>query len=171
MSAERSLPEPSACPTDPATAFLAYLDYFRAEVRRKTSDLGVSSTTSSVPSGWTPAELVSHLVHMERRWLVWGFLGEQVVRPWGDEDASERWRTDQPLDELLDDLDKGGHRTHTIVGSHSLSDLATPGGRFPVGQPLPTLLSILFHVMQEYARHMGHLDIARELIDGVTGEG
>jgi hypothetical protein len=23
----------------------------------------------------------------------------------------------------------------------------------------------------EYARHVGHLDIARELIDGVTGEG
>jgi hypothetical protein len=29
---------------------------------------------------------------------------------------------------------------------------------------------VLFHVLQEYARHAGHLDIARELVDGVTGE-
>jgi hypothetical protein len=29
---------------------------------------------------------------------------------------------------------------------------------------------ILFHVFQEYARHLGHLDIVRELVDGVTGE-
>jgi hypothetical protein len=27
-----------------------------------------------------------------------------------------------------------------------------------------------FHVLQEYARHTGHLDIARELADGATGE-
>jgi hypothetical protein len=29
---------------------------------------------------------------------------------------------------------------------------------------------ILTYVLQEYARHAGHLDIARELIDGTTGE-
>ena len=34
----------------------------------------------------------------------------------------------------------------------------------------PTLEGILFHVFQEYARHAGHLDIARELADGHTGE-
>jgi hypothetical protein len=34
----------------------------------------------------------------------------------------------------------------------------------------PSLGRILFHLVQEYARHVGHLDIARELIDGQTGE-
>jgi len=28
----------------------------------------------------------------------------------------------------------------------------------------------LFHLLQEYVRHAGHLDIARQLIDGETGE-
>jgi hypothetical protein len=32
------------------------------------------------------------------------------------------------------------------------------------------LVRILFHLPQEYARHVGHLDVARELIDGRTGE-
>ena len=35
--------------------------------------------TSRVPSGWTPLELLSHVLHMERRWFVWGFLGEDVA--------------------------------------------------------------------------------------------
>jgi len=34
----------------------------------------------------------------------------------------------------------------------------------------PQLQWILLHLLQEYARHTGHLDIARELIDGATGE-
>ncbi len=44
------------------------------------------------------------------------------------------------------------------------------GGRFPPGEPAPSLGRILFHLLQEYARHVGHLDVAREMIDGVTGE-
>jgi hypothetical protein len=35
---------------------------------------------------------------------------------------------------------------------------------------LPALIWILFHLLQEYARHLGHLDVARELADGVVGE-
>jgi hypothetical protein len=37
-------------------------------------------------------------------------------------------------------------------------------------RPLPTLAWILTYVLQEYARHAGHLDVAREVIDGTTGE-
>ncbi|MEE6309748.1 DUF664 domain-containing protein [Plantactinospora veratri] len=36
--------------------------------------------------------------------------------------------------------------------------------------PAPTLGRILFHLFQEYARHGGQLDIARELLDGTVGE-
>jgi hypothetical protein len=38
------------------------------------------------------------------------------------------------------------------------------------GDDPPTLERILFHLLQEYARHAGHLHIVRELIDGETGE-
>jgi hypothetical protein len=44
------------------------------------------------------------------------------------------------------------------------------GGRFADGDDLPTLAWVLHHVLQEYARHAGHLDIARELVDEATGE-
>lgn len=165
------LPEPGRSASD-ATLLATYLDYFRSEVRRKTADLDPSQvTTSALPSGWTAAELVSHLVHMERRWFVWGFLGEQVERPWGDQDAEGRWTTTTALDELLDVLDRGGRRTSDTLQSHPLATQAAIGGRFGGAEPPPTLLTIAFHVLQEYARHTGHLDIVRELIDGTTGEG
>ncbi len=43
-------------------------------------------------------------------------------------------------------------------------------GRFKTPDEAPPLARILFHLLHEYARHVGHLDIARELIDGSKGE-
>lgn len=156
---------------DPAAGFAEYLDFFRAEVRRKCSGLGNDElATSVVPSGWTLPTLVEHLVHMERRWLVWGFLGEDVPHPRADRAADGSFVTERPINVLLDALDEGGRRTRSIVESHELTDQAEVGGMYAAGDSLPTLLSILLHVSQEYARHLGHIDIARELIDGLAGE-
>jgi uncharacterized damage-inducible protein DinB len=174
MSRVPSLPSPSTATSEPGEAFVTYLDFFRDAARRKVADLDRKALQESLlPSGWTPVELISHLAHMERRWLVHGFLGEQVDDPWGDNEggtASGRWATDRTLDDLLTAMADGGRRTAEIVATHDLLAHAATGGRFPDGEPTPTLIAILFHVMQEYARHLGHLDIVRELIDGATGE-
>lgn len=50
------------------------------------------------------------------------------------------------------------------------SDVSALTGRFRDEASAPQLQWILLHLVQEYARHLGHLDIARELIDGHTGE-
>lgn len=166
-----SLPSPATATSDPAKAFVTYLDFFRDAVVRKVAGLDDAALHDGrLPSGWTPIELISHLVHMEQRWLLWGFLGEQVDDPWGDEDEAGAWATERTLEDLLSALAAGGHRTAQIVADHDLQDRAATGGRFPAGEPAPTLIAILFHVMQEYARHVGHLDIVRELIDGTVGE-
>ena len=75
--------------------------------------------TSRVPSGWTPIELLKHVVYMERRWLVWGFLAEPVPDPWGDADADDRWvvAEDEPVDELVAAMLAGGERTRSIVAA------------------------------------------------------
>ena len=61
-----------------------------------------------------------------------------------------------------------GRRTRAVLASTPLERSAAVGGRFE-GNP-PTLAWICFHVLQEYARHTGHLDIAVELAGGPTGE-
>ncbi len=165
-------PDPDAGARDPAELFVTYLDFFRAEVVRKVEGLDDATLDSSrVPSGWTPRQLIDHLVHMERRWFVWGFLGEEVTEPWGDHDADGVWRSASTLDELVDRLTEGGRRTTEILRDHPLTATSASTGRFADQDDVPTLLAVAFHVLQEYARHAGHLDIGRELIDGMTGEG
>lgn len=166
--------EPTLDSADPAAQVAAYLDYYRGVVERKLDGLtDAQLRTSRLPSGWTPLELLTHLVHMERRWFVWGFLGEQVPDPWGDH-ADGRpdgaWLVPDGVgaDELLAALHAGGGRTRQILATHDLAERGAVGGRFDADPP--TLTWICFHVLQEYARHAGHLDIARELADGVTGE-
>ena len=74
-------PEPASTP-DLRGLMLDYLDFFRSVVAGKLVGLSPDQVTESVvPSGWTPAGLALHLANVERRWLVWGFLGEQVRRP------------------------------------------------------------------------------------------
>ena len=54
-------------------------------------------------------------------------------------------------------------RTRAVLRDHPLDAPASPGGRF-ASDP-PTLEWICFHVLAEYARHAGHLDIVTELAD------
>lgn len=173
MAAMQAFPEPSGELDDPRALLLLYLDYYRAVVAGKLRGLSVEELRSSrLPSGWTPLELLIHLVHMEQRWLRWGFAAEPVLEPWGDVGADGRWAVGDAdsLDELLGRLHDGGRRTRQIVEGAGLSEVAAVGGRFEADADRPSLAWICFHVLQEYARHAGHLDIVRELSDGTVGE-
>jgi hypothetical protein len=164
-------PEPGPSADVPAL-FLTYLDYYRDTVADRLAGLTeAQARTSLVPSGWTPVELVKHLTFMERRWLVWGFLAEPVPQPWGDR-AGDRWHVgpDETVAALVAALHQGGRRTREIVEATPAETPAALGGRFTDPAHRPTLTAILFHVLQEYARHAGHLDIVREQLDGRTGE-
>ena len=174
MPVQTTFPEPSHELADPAALLPLYLDFYRDTVAKKLDGLTDDQLRTTVlPSGWTPLELLKHLVFMEQRWLRWGFLGEQVAEPWGDRDVSaDRWsvRPGETVDVLLVALRSGGERTSAVVREHALDELAADTGRFGGGEDTPTLAWILFHVLQEYARHVGHLDVVRELIDGHVGE-
>ncbi|WP_037605046.1 DinB family protein [Streptacidiphilus rugosus] len=167
--------KPERDEADPALLLLGFLDFHRAAVERKIRGLGEDELrTSRLPSGWSPLQLLKHLVFMERRWLVWGFLAEPLPDPHGDENAEGNWRVlpEDTADTLLAALHEGGARTRAIARRSALGDVARTGGRFRPGDPKPppTLAWILCYVLQEYARHCGHLDVARELADGDTGE-
>ncbi|MBM9465650.1 DUF664 domain-containing protein [Aeromicrobium sp. YIM 150415] len=163
-------PEPGST-DDLRGLLLDYLDYYRAVITDKLDGLGPDQLVSTnVPSGWTPAGLVNHLVHAERRWLVWGFLAEPVDDPWRDMAPSGGWVTlETRYDELERALLDAGRRTRAIVEEHDLTETAGVGGRFPDHASAPQLQWILLHLVQEYARHAGHLDIAREVLDGHGG--
>ena len=167
-------PAPTGPPAPRGEVLLGYLDYFRWVVVSKVQGLSDAQLRVSVlPSGWTVLELVKHLMHVEQRWLVWGFDGQPVARPWGDSQDSQDGRWYVPDTEhgpdLVRALQAQGAVTSTVVRAHELSDVGRPGERWDGAAP-PTLERVLFHLLQEYARHAGHLDVVRELIDGKVGE-
>jgi Protein of unknown function (DUF664) len=158
---------------DPAEVMLGLLDFYRDVVVAKLDGMSEADLRGSrLPSGWSPIELLKHLVYMERRWLRWGFTAEQVPDPWGDDGPDGRWRVEpgESVAGLVDRLRAGGLRTREIVAGAALTDRGAIGGRFTGDREPPALSWILAHVLQEYARHAGHLDIVRELADGAIGE-
>ena len=91
--------------------------------------------------------------------------------PWRDAADGDGWVTpDASPDDLRRALSAAGDASRAVVEAHELTETARTGGRFVDEESAPQLQWILLHLIQEYARHAGHLDIARELIDGSTGE-
>ncbi len=155
-----------------------YLDWVREDIIRTVTSLPENEQrTSRLPSGWTLIELLSHVFHMEQRWFVWGFLGESVDRPWGDWSEAEPWTDDDSgearagarwvvsagitAEDIALELRVLGSRTRGVLKEHRMDTVGTPGGRF--GDNPPTLEWICFHVLAEYARHAGQLDVAAEI--------
>jgi uncharacterized damage-inducible protein DinB len=164
-------PEPTAAASSRAEVLLRYLDFFRDRLAAKLAGLPAEELRRSrLPSGWTPIELLRHLTFVEMRWVEWGFGGRDVPDPWGDV-KDGRWYV--PAGETLGDLVAALHaqaaRTAAIVGSHDVADVGQPGERWDGADPA-SLERVLLHLVQEYARHVGQLDIVAELAGGPTGE-
>ena len=148
--------------------FTGYLDYFRSRLVSKLQSLPPEALrTSMLPSGWTPVELLKHLRYVERRWVEWGFGGRQVADVWGDE-QNGRWHVgpQESLADLVAALRDQAATTAAIVAAH---DLAEIGQGWDGAEPA-SLERVLFHLVQEYARHMGQLDVVSELAGGEVGE-
>lgn len=125
------------------------------------------------PTGTNLLGLVKHLAVVEL-----GYFGEVFGRPsdepqpWFDDGAepnADMWAT---ADESREQICALYRRTwaHADATIEALPLDAT--GRvpwWPEGRNEPTLHRILVHVIAETARHAGHADIVRELIDGRVG--
>jgi hypothetical protein len=158
---------PDVTVSDPFTLLLGYLDWFREALERKTAGLSDEQLLTPLPEvGWSPIGLVQHLGWVERRWLQWGFRALDVESyPPGDE-----WAVTGDVAGVWAFYRGEVARSKEILAGASLLDASRVGGRFPSAEQTPSLSRILFHLYQEYARHLGHLDIVRQLVDGSTGE-
>ena len=74
---------------------------------------------------------------------------------------------DVPLDRLLDEYDAQCVRSRAIADALSLDAVEQDP---PAGQEPCSLRWILLHMIEETARHNGHLDVIREFADGTTGQ-
>jgi len=119
-----------------------------------------------LPSHWTCAGLVHHLtIDVERFWFRAVVGGE----PMTDDEPDNAW--DVPADmtpvAVLDGYRREIELADAIIAATSLESAPAwwPEDLFGTWR-LADLREILLHVIAETACHAGHLDAARELIDG-----
>ncbi len=146
---------------DERELYLAWLDFLRGAVLRNLEGLGDEEAR------WRPeGRLISllgianHLTRVEWRWIDGGFLDEATSR--SEEEFS-------PGAELSVDGAVAAYRARaasTDATVRSLESLEVPC-RTKEGTDLRW---VLLHLFNETARHAGHADAVRELLDGTTGE-
>lgn len=167
---------PSMRLADPGQLLAAFLDCHRDTLLRKLDGLTDEQLAGSIlPSDWSPLGLLKHLTYVERRWLRWGFLAADVQDPWGDADPDRPdgpWSVgaDETYESLLADYRAETDRSRRLLADTPIARRSAVGGRFDDEAAAPALGWICCHLLQEYARHIGQLDVVRELLDGSTGE-
>jgi uncharacterized damage-inducible protein DinB len=158
---------------DERTTLTQFLKYVRLTVHAKCVDLAPDDAGKApLPTSplMTVAGLVSHLRWVEAFWIDSVFLGEEIDHPGTDEDPDREMRIGplRPLQELLDEYEAQAARTDEVIATHDW-DAGSKRINTATGEPM-ALRFIIMHLIEETARHNGHIDILRELADGVTGD-
>ena len=158
---------------DERTVLTTLLDYVRDTVHVKCAGLTDEQARRAPLPGsplTTISGLVSHLRWVEYYWIRVILLGEEDRMPVTEEDpdAEMRLGLDVPLARLLAEYRASCTQLNALVAP---LDLDTPSrGALSWRDEPVTLRWVLFHLIEETARHNGHLDILREMADGVTGQ-
>jgi uncharacterized damage-inducible protein DinB len=157
---------------DERTTITTFLDYARGTVHAKCAGLPDEGARLAPLAGsplMTIAGVVSHLRWVESSWLEQTFLGQPIDAPWTEEDPDREFRiaTQLPIADVLEDYRATCDRHRELVAGFDL-DTPSRGELSWRTEPVP-LRWILFHLIEETARHNGHLDLLRELADGTRG--
>jgi uncharacterized damage-inducible protein DinB len=145
---------------DERELLLNWLGYLRGAVVRNLHGVSEQDAHRRPDGKLLPlAGIANHLIGVERRWIDGGMLGGSIYR--GEEEFFPGSET--TVRALVAAYRERGAKTDEVVRSHPLD---TPNTR----QAGVTLRWVLLHLINETARHAGHADAVRELIDGATGE-
>jgi hypothetical protein len=155
---------------DERTQLDAWLEFYRATVLEKCDGLKVAQLKERPVASSTLSLLgiVRHMTFVEQIWFENRFAGIDVVEYYkepGDRDADFNNLESAAAEEVFDLYVSAIATSNEVVKGHSLDEIAQ---RERQGKSFD-LRWIYIHMIEEYARHCGHADLLRELIDGTTG--
>ena len=149
-----------------------WLEYYRETVLLKIDGLdGEQLARRSVPpSALSPAGILRHLADVEAYWLLEVLHGEEQPDPHCSDDNPDGDFLDATAETALADVAAYREQVEASRAAQARwPDLDAPVLGWRRGQEL-NLRWILSHLLEEYARHQGHLDLLCEAVDGRTGE-
>jgi hypothetical protein len=142
------------------TTVLALLQYQRESFVRKLSGVDEAAARGAlVASGATLLWLAKHMARAESLWIEERFAGGSATVP------DDIVRADDTVAGAISVYRATWPRVDAIVAAAAFEDSCRQ-----VGTEAPVNLRwVVMHLLEETARHAGHVDILRELTDGVTG--
>lgn len=158
--------EAPAVLTDERTALQAFLTRQRELVGWKLADCEAAVLQGvRTPGGMTALGVVQHLTNVERSWWRDDVLGESgLTFGWSPDSPNEEFRV-PPTATTAAVL--AAYEAECRACDAAITDL-------PLDQAgantRATVRWVYLHLLEETARHLGHLDLLRELADGATGE-
>jgi hypothetical protein len=155
---------------DEREMLVSFLDFQRESMVMKIEGLTEEQARwKPAPTSNSMINLIQHLGWAEKWWFRINFHGEKLDVPWTKEDPDAELRVpdDRRIEEVVAFYRGETRRANEIVrAAPSLDERAA----FTIRTDgVPTLRWIVNHMIEETARHAGHADITRELIDGKTG--
>jgi uncharacterized damage-inducible protein DinB len=155
-------PEESS-PADERTMARGWLTHLRESAIFKLDALDDGQLRwRPTPKANSLGAIVVHLGYAERLWLRVIFAGEQMDMGWRQRmfDLPDGWSTDDVIGFYRAEI----AAADAVLDSAETLDLRSTGTMRPT-----TLRWVVVHLIEETARHAGHMDITRELLDGRTG--
>lgn len=152
-----------------------FLAYYRAVFTRKADGITDDEARRAPcpPSDLSILGLVRHMAEVERIWSKWLFRGDDNVplfyrdaHPDHDPDGDFHAPPGATLAEALAAYQREATEADEIYALAELDDLLANEGR----EEKNSLRWIYVHLIEEYARHVGHADLIRQAIDGVVDD-
>jgi hypothetical protein len=123
------------------------------------------------PSGLSPLGIVKHLAYVERSWFRARFAAEEDKSQWPDDELNPDWdfhiEASDTVASVLELYREAVRSSRRITDGASLDDVSASESPH---YGYVSLRWILVHMIEETARHAGHLDLMREQIDDRVGD-
>jgi uncharacterized damage-inducible protein DinB len=166
--AERSERYP-ARRNDPEQEMLRdWLDWHRATLLRKCAGLDATALARRAvpPSNLSLLGLVRHMADTERGWVRQTFRGQQIPDLYYRPDAKDADFEEAAPATAEEDFER--YRAECMAVDAAL-DGAKLDDTFTLAEQAMSVRWMWQHLVEEYARHNGHADLLRQVIDGATG--
>lgn len=162
-------PKDEVAAADEKTTLLRFLHHQRSFLERKVTGVSDQQARAATcpPSDLTLLGLVRHLTDVERGWSQRSLAGRDVPRLYSSEDDPDgdfHPPVGETVASALERFRIEVEEAEAIYRSMDLDDIERRDRAFY------TLRWVLVHLIEEYARHLGHADLIRQAIDGQTGE-
>ena len=157
--------------SDERATLTQFLEWYRATVFLKVEGLTdeQAARRATPPSPLSLLGIVRHMAEVERAWFRRRFAGETAPPIYytdDDRDGDMFPPRDATLAEAIATIETEIAAARTIADAASLDQ---HGAVLLDGEPV-NMRWILVHMIEEYARHCGHMDLLREAVDGQTGD-